>query len=182
MLVHQCFCPFLSDLRPAASVILLELGGGLPLLLGLVLLDRAVPAIFLLFVLGDLILQPNHQMLQLIDLLKVLPGLNAGHGALFLIKLELLLALLKGLGELILHILHLRYEDLLILEPLLQNPILFALPLQLELHDDLVFFLLGHLGSSGWVLGRVEGRVPELGSALRDVLAVFLLVHRLLLG
>lgn len=101
--------------------------------------------------------------------------------ALFLIKLQLLLAFLKGNCELILNILHLRNEDLLILEPLLQNPVLFTLPLQLELHYDLVFLLLGQLGCSGWVLGRVEGGVAELRSALRDVLTVFLLVHRLLL-
>ena len=181
MLVHEGLCAFFSDFRAAASVVLLELGCGLPVLFHLILLDRAEPPIFLLLVLSDLVLEPNNQMLELVDLLQVLPGLNAGLRALLLVKLQLFLTLLEGKCELILHILHLRYEDLLILEPLLQNPVLFPLPLQLKLHDDLILLLLGRMGSSRWVLGGVEGGVAELRSALRDVLPVFLLVHRLLL-
>lgn len=150
--------------------------------LWLVLLDRAEPPIFLLFVLSDLVLKPNDQMLQLIDLFQVLPGLNAGLRALLLVKLKFFLTFLEGKCELILHILHLRYEDLLVFEPLLQNPVLFPLPLQLKLHNDLIFLLLGCMSSSRWVLGWVERRVPELRSALRYVLPIFLLVNGLFLG
>lgn len=175
--MDYCLRPFLPGLR-ASSTLVSKFCNRSPNLVSLLSLERTVPFVLLILIIGDLIFESNDEMLQLIDFLQVLSGLYS----LLLVKLQLLLAFLECIGELILNFLHLRYEDLLILQPFLQNPVLFPLSFQLELNDDLILFLLGRVQLFGRVLHGVEGGIAELRSGLRRHQGIFVIVDGFLLG
>ena len=110
-------------------------------------------------------------MLQLIDFFQVFPGLYA----LLLVKLQLLLAVFEGLTQLILQFPHLRYEHLLILQPLLQNPVLLPFSFQLKLNHYLIL-LLGGVHLFRRVLQRVKCGVPKLRSGLWRHQTIFVII------